>query len=230
MMPLNHILRKCTAGYNLSKSQENIKHLMYMDDKTEKELETLIQTVRIYSQDIGMEFGIEKCAMLVMKSRKWHDRRNQTTKSRKNQNAKRKGNEQILGNIGSWHHQTSGDERKNKRVSRENQKVTWDKTILQELYKRDKYLGCPTHKILRTILGVDQRRLQTNGSENKKTNDLESQRWHWQAICAKKRGRKSTRHHWRQHWHINTKTTWIRTDYSHQKHYWQHDDQQNDNN
>ena len=38
--------------------------------KKEKELETLIHTVRIYSQDIGMEFGIEKCAMLVMKSGK----------------------------------------------------------------------------------------------------------------------------------------------------------------
>ncbi len=48
---------------------------MYMDDiklfaKNEKELETLILTVRIYSRDIGMEFGIEKCAMLVMKSGK----------------------------------------------------------------------------------------------------------------------------------------------------------------
>ena len=32
--------------------------------KNEKELKTLIQTVRIYSQDIGMEFSIEKCAML----------------------------------------------------------------------------------------------------------------------------------------------------------------------
>ena len=29
-------------------------------------------TVRIYSQDIGMEFGIEKCAILTMKSRKRH--------------------------------------------------------------------------------------------------------------------------------------------------------------
>ena len=50
---------------------------MYMDDiklfaKNEKELETLIHAVRIYSQDIGMEFGIEKCAMLVMKSGKRH--------------------------------------------------------------------------------------------------------------------------------------------------------------
>ena len=50
---------------------------MYMDDiklfaKNEKEPETLIHTVRIYSQDIGMEFGIGKCALLVMKSGKRH--------------------------------------------------------------------------------------------------------------------------------------------------------------
>ena len=65
MMPLNHIHRKCTAGYKHSGSQEKINHLMYIDDiklfaKNEKELETLIHTGRIYSQDIGMEFGIEK--------------------------------------------------------------------------------------------------------------------------------------------------------------------------
>ena len=36
--------------------------------KNEKELETLIHAVRIYSHDRGMEFGIEKCAMLVSKS------------------------------------------------------------------------------------------------------------------------------------------------------------------
>ena len=50
---------------------------MYMDDikllaKNEKELETLIHTIRIYSQDIGMEFGIEKCTLLIMKSGKQH--------------------------------------------------------------------------------------------------------------------------------------------------------------
>ena len=77
MIPLNHILRKCTIGYKLSRSQKKINHLMYMDDmklfaKNEKELETLKHAVRIYSQDIGMEFGIEKCAMLVMKSGKRH--------------------------------------------------------------------------------------------------------------------------------------------------------------
>ena len=75
MMFLNHILRKCTARYKLSRSQEKFNHLMYMDDiklfaKNEKELETLIHIIRIHSQDIGMEFGIEICALLVMKSDK----------------------------------------------------------------------------------------------------------------------------------------------------------------
>ena len=32
MMPLNRVLRECTAGYRLSRSQEEINHLMYMDD------------------------------------------------------------------------------------------------------------------------------------------------------------------------------------------------------
>ena len=72
MMPLNHILRKSTARYKLSKLQENINHLMYMDNiklfvKNEKELETLIQAMRIHCDDIGMEFDIEKWAMLIMR-------------------------------------------------------------------------------------------------------------------------------------------------------------------
>ena len=46
-----------------------------MDDiklfvKKEKGLEILKLTIRIYSQGIGMEFGIEKYAMLIMRSRK----------------------------------------------------------------------------------------------------------------------------------------------------------------
>ena len=74
MVPFDHILRKCTAGYKLSRSQEKINHIMYMDDvkllaKQEKELETLIHAGRIHSQDIGMEFGIDKYAMVVIK--KW---------------------------------------------------------------------------------------------------------------------------------------------------------------
>ena len=65
------------AQINVSvKNLQEITHLMYMDDiklfaKNETELETLIQAVRIYSHNIGMEFGIEKRTMLIMKSRNW---------------------------------------------------------------------------------------------------------------------------------------------------------------
>ena len=63
---------------------------MYMDDiklfaKNEKELETLIHAVRIYSQGIWMEFGIKK--MCHAHHEKWqttYDWRNGTTKSRQN--------------------------------------------------------------------------------------------------------------------------------------------------
>ena len=65
MILLNHILRKCTGGYKLTKSQEKINHSMYMDDiklfaKNEKGWETLIQAVRVYSQNIGRKITEKK--------------------------------------------------------------------------------------------------------------------------------------------------------------------------
>ena len=52
-----------------------INHLLFMDDlklysRNEKELDSLVQTIGIFSKDIGMEFGIEKCAMLVIEKGK----------------------------------------------------------------------------------------------------------------------------------------------------------------
>ena len=46
-----------------------------MDDlklynRSEKGLNSLVQTVRVFSEDTGMEFGIEKCAMVVMEKGK----------------------------------------------------------------------------------------------------------------------------------------------------------------
>ena len=35
--------------------------------KNKKGLDSLVQTVWIFSDDIGMEFGIDKCATLVLK-------------------------------------------------------------------------------------------------------------------------------------------------------------------
>ena len=42
-----------------------------MDDlkfysQSKKGLDSLVQTFRVFIEDIGMAFGIEKCAMLVM--------------------------------------------------------------------------------------------------------------------------------------------------------------------
>ena len=75
---MNHTeshIRKCTDGYKLTKSKEKASRLKYMDDikllaEDDKKLETLKQAVRIYSNDIGMEFNIQKCSILIMKSRK----------------------------------------------------------------------------------------------------------------------------------------------------------------
>ena len=81
MISLKYILRKCTAGYKLSRSQEKINHLMYLDDiklftKNMKELETLIYAIKIYSQDIGM------CHACNEKWQTAYNWRNGTTKSR----------------------------------------------------------------------------------------------------------------------------------------------------
>ena len=58
---------KCTGGFKFTKSPEKINYLIDMDDikifaRNEKELEILIQTKRIYNQDIEMESCIENGA------------------------------------------------------------------------------------------------------------------------------------------------------------------------
>ena len=105
------------------------------------------------------------------KQKTTNDERNKTTKSRKNQNIQREGNIQMLGNIGSGHHQISGDERKNfKRIPQENEKITRNQTISQKSHQRNKYLGCPPRKVLGNILKVDKR-TSTNEPENEKTHN-----------------------------------------------------------
>ena len=75
LIPLSLISRKAKAAYKFSESKEKINDLLFIDDlklysQSEEELDSLVQTVRVFSEDIGMEFGIEKCAMLVMKKGK----------------------------------------------------------------------------------------------------------------------------------------------------------------
>ena len=71
VLPLSLSLRKAKAAYEFWESKEKINHLLFTDDlklysRSEKGLDSLVQTVRVFSEDIGMEFGIEKCTMLGM--------------------------------------------------------------------------------------------------------------------------------------------------------------------
>ena len=75
LIPLSFILRKAKAAYEFSGCKEKINRLLFMYDlklysRSEKGLDSLIQTVRVFSKDIGKEFGIEKCAMLAMEKGK----------------------------------------------------------------------------------------------------------------------------------------------------------------
>ena len=70
LIPLNLILRNAKAAYEFSEIKEKINHLLFMDElklysQSEKGLDSLVQIVCVFSEDIVMEFGIEKCAMLV---------------------------------------------------------------------------------------------------------------------------------------------------------------------
>ena len=130
MVWLNHLLRKCTGGYKLSKLQEKINH---MDDiklckKTKKKWNPNSSCENIQSRtELG--YGIEKFATLIMKSGKrymteWMELSNQ---------------EKIrtLGEADTIK-QVEMKERIKKRISLEKENTTRNQTIWQEPHKRDK--------------------------------------------------------------------------------------------
>ena len=72
LIPLTLVLRKVKAGYDLGDGNGVINHLLFMDDlkvygKNQNQVDTLVQTIRVVTTDMRMEFGINKCAMLIMK-------------------------------------------------------------------------------------------------------------------------------------------------------------------
>ena len=76
LIPLSNILRKVNAGYQLGKGQhKKINPLLFIDDlklygNSKKEAKRLTHTVRIFSKDIAMKFGITKCSHVTMKAGK----------------------------------------------------------------------------------------------------------------------------------------------------------------
>ena len=72
LIPLSVILRKTKGKYQLGKEGEPIDHLLFMDDlklygSDERQIDSLINIVRVFSDYIRMEFGMTKCRVVVMK-------------------------------------------------------------------------------------------------------------------------------------------------------------------
>ena len=68
---LTQILRKVKSGYTL-KSGEKLNHLLFMEDlklvaKDDRDVNGLLSIVKIFRDDIRMEFGTKMCGVLVKK-------------------------------------------------------------------------------------------------------------------------------------------------------------------
>ena len=66
------VLRGVKAGYKLGDIEGKVNQLLFMDylkfyGQNEKQIDTLVNTVRIFSEDIGIEFMINECATLIIK-------------------------------------------------------------------------------------------------------------------------------------------------------------------
>ena len=67
MIPLTLVLRKSTTGYDLEKDLR--LNIFLMDElklfgKSEDQIDSLVQTVQLLSEDIRMEFVLKKCNVL----------------------------------------------------------------------------------------------------------------------------------------------------------------------
>ena len=79
LIPLSKLLTQTGYGYKLF--ERRINHLFYMDDlklyaSNDNELEGLLKTVKAFSDDIGMEFGLSKCAKATFKKGKLEQTKN----------------------------------------------------------------------------------------------------------------------------------------------------------
>ena len=64
-------LRRAKTGYEWGNKGFKQNHLFFMDDlklftKSKNQIDPLVQTAHIFSEEIGMQFGIKKCGVLIM--------------------------------------------------------------------------------------------------------------------------------------------------------------------
>ena len=75
MTPLSLLSRKVKASYEWSRKEFTLNYLLFMDDlklfgKNDVQIDRLVQTVFTFSEDIGMEFGLKKCGVVITKKGK----------------------------------------------------------------------------------------------------------------------------------------------------------------
>lgn len=76
LIPLSNRLNSEKNGYDLKDGYKQLTHLLYMDDLklfsgSETKLQHQLSTVKEFSDDIGMKFGLDKCAKATFKRGKF---------------------------------------------------------------------------------------------------------------------------------------------------------------
>ena len=71
LLPLTWMLKKSKLGYKPRNQAEKISHLMFMDGiklygANDHQLESLVNIVKRFSDDIQMNFGIKKCNKITI--------------------------------------------------------------------------------------------------------------------------------------------------------------------
>ena len=71
LAPLSRMLHRAKTGFKIKKAL--ISHLKYMDDlkiyaKNREEMKRCIELVEVFSKDIKMDFGVDKCAVIHIKN------------------------------------------------------------------------------------------------------------------------------------------------------------------
>ena len=75
LIPLTLVLRRLKQGYSFGKGKPRLNHLLFMDDlklygNSESDVDSLVRTTKVVTEDIGMSFGIDKCGVLALKGGK----------------------------------------------------------------------------------------------------------------------------------------------------------------
>ena len=76
LIPLSTRLNNMNNGYNIKAGHKQLTHLLYMDDlklfsSSDEKLQNQLETVKEFSDDIGMKFGLDKCAKVTFKKGKY---------------------------------------------------------------------------------------------------------------------------------------------------------------